>query len=290
MWKDINYVDASAAGPEHFLDIYLPTAGDGPFPVVIYIHGCAWSSNNIKAAGSGVAALLGPEGIATVAINHRGTVTNPGAIFPAQLHDAKAAVRYVRATAAEHNLDPDRIMVFGGSSGGHLAALLGTTGGLHEWAAGSVTMDLEGDLGPYTGTSSRVLAVCEGAGPTDFLELNSCPEMPSYTDHDAPDSPASRLIGGPIQEHPDECALANPITYIDQTDPPFAIFHGDQDAQVPWCQSRLLYNALRTARVPVTFTLVRGATHNLNASQETVNQVISFIKDMLFPEVEEDAL
>jgi acetyl esterase/lipase len=286
-WKDLNYVDPAETGPEHLLDIYLPTDGAGPFPVAIYIPGSAWSSNNSKGSGALIASLLAPEGVATVAVNHRGTVTNPGAVFPAQLHDVKAAVRYVRATAVAHNLDAERIMVFGGSSGGHLAALLGTTGGVYEWTVGSVTMDLEGNLGPYAGTSSRVLAVCEAAGPTDFLQLNTCPEMPPATDHDAAGSPASRLIGGPIQEHPDECALANPITYADPSDPPFAIFHGDEDTQVPWCQSRLLYQALRASHVPVVFTLVEGANHNnLSTSQEAVDKIVSFIKEMLIPEDE----
>ncbi len=282
-WSNLNYVGLEEEGPEHLLDIYLPAEGEGPFPVAIYIYGSAWSSNNGKASGLIAASLLGPEGVATVAINHRGTVTNPGAVFPAQIHDVKAAVRYVRATAAEHNLDPDRIMVFGGSSGGHLAALLGTSGGVGDFTVENVTMNLEGDPGPYGETSSSVVAVCEAAGPVNFLTLNSCPEMPSYADHDAPNSPASRLIGGPVQDHPDECALANPVTYIDPEDPPFAIFHGDSDGQVPWCQSRELYEALCTAGVPAEFHLMPDVGHNMVASQETVDRIVVFITKVLRP-------
>jgi len=141
-------------------------------------------------------------------------------------------------------------------------------------------MSLEGSLGKYLTTSSRVQAVCDWCGPTNFLTLNGC----YYSkDHDAPNSPASVLIGGPIQEHPDECALANPMTYIDAEDPPFAIFHGSSDPQVPWCQSQELYYALLAAGVPATFTLVQGVGHANLGTDATFAASIAFLEEILRP-------
>jgi acetyl esterase/lipase len=252
-WKDIDYVGDEIIG--HRLDIDLPEKGSGPFPAIVYIYGSAWSSNNLKGTAGMFSPTLLKAGFAVVAINHRGSRE---AIFPAQIHDAKAAIRFIRANAATYNLDPAWIGVTGGSSGGHLTALLGTSGGVKKYTVGSVTYDLEGTLGPHTGIDSRVQAVCDWFGPTDFRTMDSCG---SQMDHDAATSPESILIGGAIQENPDKCALANPATYVDAEDPPFLIFHGNADPLVPFCQSDLLHQRLTEAGVYSIYVQVSKAGH-----------------------------
>lgn len=253
-WYDIDYVGDGIVG--HRLDIYRPETGSGPFPVVVYIYGSAWFGNDQKKqVGTDLGPILLQAGFAVASINHR---SSGDAAFPAQIHDVKAAVRYIRANARTYDLDPDRIGVTGASSGGHLAALLGTSGGVGEYTVGEVTMDIEGDLGDYTGTSSRVQAVCDWFGPTDFLVMNQCG---SDLDHDASGSPESALIGGPIQDHSDRCALANPITYIDAGEPPFRIFHGSADPLVPLCQSDALHQSLEAVGTPSAYTVIEGGGH-----------------------------
>jgi len=252
-WKDIDYVGDGIVG--HRLDIYLPEKGTGPFPAIVYIYGSAWSSNNGKGSVGMFSPSLLQAGFAVVAINHR---SSKEAVFPAQIQDAKAAVRFIRANASTYNLVPEWIGVTGGSSGGHLAAFLGTSGGVKKHTVGGVTYDVEGDLGPHTGVDSSVQAVCDWFGPTDFMLMDSCG---SQMNHDAADSPESILIGGAIQDNPDKCILANPATYVDAGDPPFFIFHGNKDPLVPFCESDLLHERLTEAGVDSTYVQVSNAGH-----------------------------
>ena len=255
-WHDIDYVGDGIIG--HRLDIYLPDTDSDPYPVVVYIYGSAFFDNDGKGNFKhGFAPVLLEAGFAVAAINHRGTETDD-VIFPALVHDVKAAIRFIRANASSYNLDPTRIGATGCSSGGHLVAFLGTSGGVKTHTVGDVTMNIEGSLGAHTDVSSSVRAVCDWFGPTDFLVMDSCG---SKMNHDAHDSPESVLIGGPIQEHRDECELANPATYIDSDDPPFMIIHGDKDPLVPHCNSESLDAALDKAGVSSDYILVEGAGH-----------------------------
>jgi acetyl esterase/lipase len=176
------------------------------------------------------------------------------AIFPAQIEDCKCAIRFLRAKANEYHLNPNRIGVWGHSAGGYLAALLGTSGGVKE---------LEGK-GGWQDYPSRVDAVVDCFGPTDFLQMDAAG---SKMKHDDPNSPESLLIGGPIQENKDKVAKANPITYVSADDPPFLILHGDRDPLVPLNQSELLADALKRAKVKVTFQAIAGAGHGFVAGQ-----------------------
>jgi acetyl esterase/lipase len=153
----------------------------------------------------------------------------------------KAAVRWLRANAETYRLDPNRFAAWGLSAGGHLVAMLGTAGDVAEFEVGE---NLE--------VSSRVQAVVDYFGPTDFLQMD-VHRLPDGLVHDAPDSPESKLVGGPIQEHKSRVARANPITYVSKDDSPFLIIHGDKDSLVPYHQSVLLNDALEEADVPVTF-------------------------------------
>jgi acetyl esterase/lipase len=169
--------------------------------------------------------------------------------FPASIQDCKAAVRWLRAHASEYGLAPGRFAVGGASAGGHLAAMVGAT------AHTSVF-----DVGEHLEESSRVRAVLDFFGPTDFLQMDAH-RPPNGMVHDAPDSPESQLVGGPIQENPEKVAQANPVTWVTAEAPPFLIVHGDRDPLVPHHQSVLLAEALRQAGVPVTFYTVEGAGH-----------------------------
>jgi acetyl esterase/lipase len=217
----------------------------------VWIHGGAWlggSKNGTPAMGQ----LR--RGYAVASINYR---LSQEAIFPAQIHDCKAAIRWLRAHAKEYNLDAKRIGVWGSSAGGHLVALVGTSGDVKE---------LEGDEGNLD-QPSRVQAVCDWFGPTDFCQMAAHALPDSKLDHDAAGSPESKLIGGPIQENKDKVAKANPITYVSKDDPPFLIMHGDKDNLVPHHQGEILAEALRKAGVQVTFETVKGAGHGFGGPE-----------------------
>jgi acetyl esterase/lipase len=188
------------------------------------------------------------KGYAVASINYR---LSQHTAFPAQINDCKAAIRWLRANAKTYNLDPERIGVWGASAGGHLAALMGTSGGVE---------DLEGKGGDAD-QSSRVQAVVDFFGPTDFLQMDAHAVPGARLKHDSPDSPESRLIGGAIQENVEKVGRANPIKYVTKDAPPFLIVHGEQDPLVPCHQSELLYEALKQARCDVTFYKIAGAGH-----------------------------
>jgi acetyl esterase/lipase len=231
------------------LDLYLPEqkVGNRPLPLIVWVHGGAWLAGS-KENCPAVRFLR--HGYAAASINYR---LSRHAIFPAQIEDCKAAIRFLRANAEKYNIDPNRIGVWGASAGGHLVALLGTAGDVKEF-----------DKGPNLNVSSRVQAVCDFFGPTDFTKMS---KFPSTMDHDAPNSPESQLIGGPVQEIKEACKRANPITYVSKDDPPFLICHGDKDPLVPHNQSVLLNDALKQAGVSVIFHTVKGGGHGFRDRQ-----------------------
>lgn len=219
-------------------------APERPMPVITFVHGGAWRAGNKNA---GVLRLIPfvQKGYFSVSIEYRLTGE---AVFPAQIEDCKCAIRYLRAHAKQYNIDPDRIGAWGSSAGGHLVAMLGTTGGVK---------DLEGS-GGWPEQSSRVQAVCDWYGPADLLAMA---DQPSRMDHDGAASPEGRLVGGVVKQNPDNARRASPVTYVDGSDPPFLIMHGTEDMTVPYGQSEILHKALRRAGVDVSFFPVRGAGH-----------------------------
>ena len=228
------------------LDLFLPgQPSDKPLPLMIWIHGGAWMAGS---QANPPVVFLVTNGFAVASIQHR---FSSDAIWPAQAYDCKAAIRWLRANASKYNFDPDHFGVGGDSSGGHLAAFVGTSGGVPE---------MEGDLG-NTNFSSRVQAVVDWFGPTDFTLMAQQSGPRSMIQHDSPNSPESRLLGGPVQERRDLAKTANPLTYIDKNDPPFLIMHGDNDQLVPLGQSKILAKALIDAGVEVTMKTIHGAGH-----------------------------
>ncbi|MFE1625201.1 alpha/beta hydrolase fold domain-containing protein [Brevibacillus reuszeri] len=233
-----------------------------PMPAIIYIHGGGWMRGD-KAAEGGRSwnARFAKHGFVCVNINHR---LSGEASFPAQIHDVKAAVRWVRAHAREYSIDPSKIGVWGHSSGGHLASLLGTSASIAE---------LEG-TGGNEEVSSEVQAVCTLSGPTDLSKMGGW--------HDHPNSPDARLFGiETLTENIELVSRANPMRYIHKKTPPFFIVHGDADSIVPINQSELLYKALDD----VSFLRIKGADHGLiggNMSMdEILNSILAFFQKQL---------
>jgi acetyl esterase/lipase len=247
--SNIAYAPAQPAGSRgHLLDLYLPSGGTTPRPLLIWHSGSAWMSDDGKSGASSIANVFNPRGFAVAGVSVR---SSSQAIFPAQAFDLKAAIRWLRANAGQFQLDPNRFAFMGNSSGGWAADIAALTGGV---------ADLEGTIGT-TGVSSRVQAGVAFFGPTDFLQMNA-QRIPGGLDHDGANSPESRLIGCAIQTCPDRTRRANPINYVEGTDPPMMLLHGQADPLVPHGQSVLLYNALRAQCRDVTFFSVPGAGHS----------------------------
>jgi acetyl esterase/lipase len=274
-WLNLNYADDNMRG--HLLDIYLPAKGIPPYPVIVTIAGSAFFSDSSKHWAFDIGKPLLKHGFAIVAVNHR---SSRDAIFPAQINDIKGVVRFLRANAQKYNLDTNFVGITGTSSGGHLSAMMGTSGGVTNYTIGDKTINIEGDVGGNYKMSSHVDAVVDWFGPTAFQIMDSCG---STMVHDAPDSPESTLIGGPIQENDELCALANPITYIDKNDPPFLIIHGDADPLVPNCQSIILHEALRSKDVENKIISVPGGGHGDGVFiDKYIEKMIKFFLDNLY--------
>jgi acetyl esterase/lipase len=219
------------------LDLYLPEKAEDRLPLVVWIHGGAWLTGSKDDCP---AVHFAAKGYAVASINYR---LSQHALFPAQIEDCKAAIRWLRANAAKYHLDPGRIGVWGASAGGHLAALLGTSGGVKELEGGG------GNLDQY----SRVQCVVDWFGPSDLMTIGGS--------HDNPGSPESRLIGGPVQENKEKARKASPLTYVGADSAPFLIMHGDRDQVVPLDQSKVLAEALKKAGVEVKLQIVEGGGH-----------------------------
>lgn len=260
---DVPYVQDGH--PAQKLDLHIPD-GDGPHPLVVWVHGGAWRAGDKR---GGPFRPLVREGFAVASINYRLTDAAP---HPAQVHDCKAAVRWLRANGRRLNLKTDRIGVWGASAGGHLAAMLGTTGDVAE---------LEGDLG-NAGESSRVQAVCDWFGPGELKSMGHQSGPDSRIDHDADDSPESLLLGKPIRDNAGLADAASPLTYVTADDPPFLIMHGTEDKLVPTRQSRDLHAALEAAGVDSTLRVIEGAGHGFRP-QEVLPDVVAFFDRTLRP-------
>lgn len=256
--RDLDYVGAGHERQK--LDLYLPP-GEGPFPLVVWIHGGAWRAGSKE---GNRAAVLMKSGFATASINYR---LSAMATFPAQIEDCKAAIRWLRANASKYHLNVEKIGVWGSSAGGHLVAMLGTTGDVKAF-----------DVGPNLEQSSRVQAVCDYFGPANFLTMgaqgaNSRP-LPST---DSAESPESQLIGGAVQEHKEKAKAASPVSYVTTDDAPFLIVHGDKDPLVPLAQSVELDEALKKAGVSSTLRVITGGGHGKDFPEaELVTQIDAF--------------
>ncbi|MDO8682033.1 MAG: alpha/beta hydrolase [Armatimonadota bacterium] len=251
--NDVEY--GKAAGKPLLLDLVLPKESANTFrPVVVWIHGGGWRAGN---KSNNMAAWLADHGYVVASINYR--LSNE-AKFPAQIYDCKAAIRFLRAHSKQYRIDPYRIGVWGSSAGGHLSALLGTSGGLKE---------LEGDSGS-PGYSSRVQAVCDFFGPADLTVLGGARISRN---------PIVQLLGGPVSANMQLAKLASPVTHITYDDPPILIFHGEDDNLVPIKQSEIFYKALKNAGVDATFVRVKNGGHGFppTGTEPTLEQIKSTV-------------
>ncbi len=270
-WIEVDYAGDNIIG--HKLDIFLPKEGKGPFPVIINIYGSAFFSNSSKGTifQSGLGQSLLKAGYAVVSINHR---SSKDAIWPAQIQDVKAAIRFIRANATIFSLSPGFIGITGFSSGGHLSASAGTSNFKNTIEINGKFADLEGSVGKFLQTPSHVDAVVDWFGPTDFLSMDICG---STMKHDDPKSPESSLIGAPIQENKELTQLANPMSFVNPKSAPFLIFHGDKDPLVPHCQSEKLTATLKSKGISTELVLVAGGGHGPGVMIDTYfTQMIRF--------------
>jgi acetyl esterase/lipase len=260
---DVEYATAGAVSLK--LDIYQPKApSSSPRPCIVWIHGGGWQGGN-KSSG----ARLLPPFVATgnfvgVSVGYRLTDVAP---FPAQIHDCKAAIRYVRAHAEKLGIDPNRIGVWGSSAGGHLVSLLGTS---------AETDGLEGNLGT-TGASSRVACVVDFCGPSDF---------PNFELTSGARGPVSKLLGGLPADQEEIAKQASPITYVTKDDPPFLIVHGTADATVPFDQAVRFHAAQKEAGIDTTFVKIENGGHGIGGREVEARVRAFFDKHLLGKDVQ----
>lgn len=256
------------ATPGNLLDLYVPqTKGNAKLPLIIWHSGSAWLSNSTKDASNSVrvAEEFTARGYAVAAVSIR---SSSDARFPAQGHDARAAVRWLRENAANYKIDPNRFAVMGDSSGGWAAAFTATT---------SDDLVLPGETG-VDGTSSAVQVAVPFFPPTDFLSMDEfaaehdLPQGFAYP-HDDPESPEGLLIHCPgevfptqllsIQDCPEETRKADPASYVEGSEIPIWVMHGLEDVLLPYNQSQQLYEATSQAGNEARFSFVPSAGHNV---------------------------
>lgn len=235
-------VFAEVDGTELMLDLYTPTGVDNA-PVLIFAHGGGWSGGSRERVPH---LGLVPAGYAIASVDYR---LSGDAKYPAQIHDLKAAVRYLRANAAELGIDPNRIGASGSSAGAHLAQLLGVTNGSTEH---------EGDVGDYDNVSSDVSVIVSYYGASNFVTILDQSTQYGYGVR-APR--LELLLGGLPEAEPELARQASPVFYADSSDPPLYLLHGDQDPQMPINQTHEIHGKYKELGLPVHFEVVHGAEH-----------------------------
>ena len=269
-WKDVNYAGDDQAF--HTCDIYLPKEVKDSYPVVIHIYGSAWFSNSSKGMadlGTIVKALL-EAGYAVVCPNHRSSMD---AKWPAQIHDIRAVIRFVRGEAAKYKFDTSFIATSGFSSGGHLSSTAATTSGTKQTKVGTVDIDLEGTVGNYLQESSAVNAACDWSGPIDLTAMD-CGESMKMGEN----SPEDVLLNSKLAQEPDKYLSLSATTYIDANDPPVIIFHGEKDNVVPCCQGKKFFELLQAAGVKSEATFVPEGGHGMGMySEENLQKMVHFL-------------
>ncbi|MFM8321072.1 MAG: prolyl oligopeptidase family serine peptidase [Chloroflexota bacterium] len=267
---DLAYAHLSASQK---LDIYWPEEGSGPFPVIVSIHGGAFMGGD-KRDIQLTPMLAGlKRGYVVVGCNYR---MSGEAIFPALVHDIKAAVRWLRANAEVYRLDPERIAVWGGSAGGYLALMAGVSAGIPE---------LDDPALGSPDQSCAVQAVVSWFPPSDFLAMDEQLDEsgflpPPQFAHSGENSPESRLLGRQITEIPDRVRAADPATYLRLGLPPFFIQHGRLDDTVPYQQSRNFARKLAAIDPSlVAYEILPGARHADPAFEtpQNVQKVLDFL-------------
>jgi acetyl esterase/lipase len=262
---DVTYAEILGYRPLR-LDLHIP-AGEGPWPLVVWVHGGGWRTGDRRTLPETIEPLdffgrIQRRGYAVASVDYR---LSAEAIFPAQLHDVKAAIRWLRAHAAAYALDPGRFALWGESAGGHLAALAGLT----------ADASLEGDVG-LIGVSSAVRAVVDWYGVSDIIALG----------RPGPDSSLLPLLGGQPTEVRELATLASPTEHAHGDAPPFLCMHGTEDKVVPYSQSEHLAAMLHAYGVRCDLYPVPGADHIFAGAPDVaalIEASIDFLDDTLKP-------
>lgn len=292
-FKDVNYAGDDLEA--HRLDIYLPKTGKAPYKAVIAIYGSAWFSNNMKAITYfSFGKPLLDAGFAVVCINHRSSGDEK---FPAQIHDVKGAIRFIKANAEKYKIDESFIGITGFSSGGHLAAMAGVTGTMktktlsigetmelvakdnttkfgEQTTTHGLKLDIEGNIGGNTEYSSAVDAVVDWFGPVDMTRMSANCE--GVNDGK---SPEAALIGGAPADNPLMVDAISPLRYVAQCTnlPRFLVIHGDADNVVPYCQSKYFSEELQKKGVLEEFITVPGGQHGpVTFNDDTFKKMTDF--------------
>jgi acetyl esterase/lipase len=256
--RDVEY--AKAGDYSLKLDVFKPKeAAASARPCVVWIHGGGWQGGDKSSGGRLLASLVGSGNYVGVSVGYRLTDVAP---WPAQIHDCKAAIRYIRANSQKLGIDPERIGVWGSSAGGHLVSMLGTSGDVKE---------VEGNLGT-TGVSSRVACVVDYCGPSDF---------PNFELTNGARGPITKLLEGLPAEKTEIARHASPITYVSKDDPPFLVVHGTSDATVPYDQGVRFHAALKAAGVNATLITMQGGGHGIGGQEITGRVKAFFDKHLL---------
>jgi acetyl esterase/lipase len=261
---DVPYADTG--NPRHRLDLYLPkNTTSSPLPVIVFFHGGGWMQGD-KSDGAGrLMPFVRTGQYAGVSVGYR---LSGESKWPAQIHDSKAAIRWIRANASKYGLDPDHIGVWGRSAGAHLALMLGVSGDAPE---------LEGAIGAHHDVSSRVQAVANFFGVSEMLSIIG---QPTDIDRTLPNAPEAALIGGALRENAGKAKAASPISHVSPNDPPVLTVHGSDDRTVPYDQAVRLDAALRKAAVPSFLIRVEGAGHG-NFGTSADGRVLAFFNKYL---------
>ena len=261
---------AGTQNPRQTIDLFLPEKRKKgqALPLVIWIHGGGWKNGDKKSGHSPnrLPAIVQTGRYIGASISYR---LSGEEIWPAQIHDCKAAIRWLRAHAKKYGIDQTRIAAWGSSAGGHLVSMLGVTDRNDE---------LEGTVGTHSTQSSKIQAVVNYYGPSALLQMN---DHPSRINHNAPDSPESQLLGFPIQEKKKLTRQASPLSYVSKDDAPFIHFHGTNDPLVPYAQSKVLHQSMKEQSVSsILITLEKGG-HSM-PGEFTQKYVIPFLDFTLY--------
>jgi len=258
-----DFAFAKVDGQELKLRLFMPEGVKNP-PLVVYIHGGGWRVGNYKNCP---VQWLAEEGYAVASVGYR---LSQVAQFPAQMHDVKAGLRWLRAHAGEYGYNAGEVVVVGHSAGAQLAMLLGMAADHKE---------LEGTVGEHTDQPTRVAAVVEFFGPSDFLLRST--NQPEKTEPKS--SPVHKLLGGSVEKNPDKAKLASPVFHVGPGDPPLLVIHGTKDTTVFYDQAGRIVEAYRKAGLEVEEVKVEGAGHGGKRfkQQDIKGKVLAFLAKYL---------
>lgn len=245
------------------MDIVFPMEKEKKYPCIVWICGGAWKEMSTS-AHLAYLSRLAMEGFVVASVQYR---TSNQVIFPAQLEDIKAAVRYLRAHSEQYSIQEDAFGVMGESAGAHLAAMTALTGDRKEW-----------DKGWYLDESSAVQAACTWYLPSDMEKM-----IERTADYMKAAAPESLLIGGNASVDREKAAMASPASYVSPAAPPFLMFHGTEDRTVPFSQSQAMYEKLEAAGAQVSLVAIEGADHaDVHFFQKEIwDRIICFFQDKL---------